>query len=140
MKPLTLQEFAEDMRRGGDIRQADMADEILALIDIEAEVAEPYSTLCCDIEHYAKDYSNPDDAVKALEWIGDRSNLLAEIEKQFEEADRKGDVDDAVKAALGELGEIRDILEAEGWDGEGDIVEALRHTLANWPPKLEYDL
>ena len=140
MKPLTLEEFAQDMRRGGDIRQADMADEILALIDIETEVAEPYSTLCCDIEHYAKEFSNPTDAVRALEWLGDRSNLLGEIEKQLEEAKCTGDADDAVKTAFGELEEIADILKAEGWDGEGDIVEALRHTLASWPPKLEYDL
>jgi hypothetical protein len=31
MRPLNLKEFAEDMRRKGDIRDADLADEILAL-------------------------------------------------------------------------------------------------------------
>lgn len=100
MKPLNLQEFAEDMRRKGDIRQADMADEILALLDIEKEVAEPYSTLRDDIEHYAKDYSNPDDAAKALEWIGDRSNLLAEIEELLKASGRIGDVDDEIKKLI----------------------------------------
>jgi hypothetical protein len=84
--PAHLKEFAEDMRRKGDIRDTDFADEILALLDIEADVAEPYSDLCFDIENYAKDFSNRDDAPKALEWLGDRSNMLAEIEKHLAEA------------------------------------------------------
>jgi hypothetical protein len=100
MRPLNLKEFAEDMRRKGDIRDTDLADEILALIDIEEEVAEPYSTLCHDIEHYAKDYSNPDDAEKALEWVGDRSNLLAEIEELLKASGRTGDVDDEIKRLI----------------------------------------
>jgi hypothetical protein len=100
MKPLNLQEFAEELRRKGDWREADFADEILALLDIEEEVAEPYSTLCHDIEHYAKDYSNPDDAEKALEWVGDRSNLLGEIEELLKASGRTGDVDDEIKKLI----------------------------------------
>lgn len=127
MRSQSLEEFAEDMRRKGDIRDADLADDILALLDIEAEVAEPYSELCCDIEQYAKDggFSNPDDALKAVEWLGDRSNMLADIEKLLEESDAlpktgpnglpiKRDTDDA----------IRELLEA----------------LAERPEPLEYDL
>jgi hypothetical protein len=110
MIPHNLKEFAEELRRKGSGREVDFADEILDLLDIEEEVAEPYSTLCGDIEHYAKDFSNPDDAAKALEWIGDRSNLLKEIEDQLKEVGRdKGanglpiDADDAVKDLIATL-------------------------------------
>jgi hypothetical protein len=114
MRPLDLKEFAEDMRRKGDIRDTDFADEILALLDIEADVAEPYSDLCFDIENYAKDFSNRDDAPKALEWLGDRSNMLAEIEKHLAEAGHEGDADDAVKAVLRDLEEAREVLTENG--------------------------
>lgn len=100
MRPLNLKEFAEELRRKGDYREVDFADEILALIDIEEEVAEPYSTLCHDIEHYAEKFSNPDDAEKALEWVGDRSNLLAEIEELLKTSGRTGDVDDEIKKLI----------------------------------------
>jgi hypothetical protein len=86
VKPHNLEEFAQELRRKGDFREVEFADEIVALLDIEAEVAEPYSELCVDIAHYAKDFSQRDDPAKALEWIGDRSNLLAEIEEQLSEA------------------------------------------------------
>lgn len=97
MRPFNLREFAEDMRRKGDIRDADLADEILALIDIEDEVAEPYSTLCDDIEHYCPNNETPQ---RALEWIGDRSNLLAEIEEFLKASGRTGDVDDEIKKLI----------------------------------------
>jgi hypothetical protein len=109
MKPLNLQEFAEELRRKGDYREVEFADEILALIDIERDVAEPYSDLCYDIEQHAKNggYSNPDDALKSVEWLGDRSNMLANVEKLLEEAKRPGDVDDVIKAMLEELANWR---------------------------------
>lgn len=114
MTVLTLQEFAEDMRRKGDIRNTDLADEILDLIALETDVAEPYANLCCDLEHYAKDYSNPDDALKAVEWLGDRSNLLAEIERLLEKAGHTGDVDDVVKKLCEDLEEARAVLSENG--------------------------
>lgn len=100
MKPYTLEEFAEELRRKGDYREFEFANDILALLDIEEEVAEPYSTLCHDIEHYAENFSNPDDAEKALEWVGDRSNLLAEIEELLKASGRTGDVDDEIKKLI----------------------------------------
>lgn len=104
MRPLNLKEFAEDLRvNAPDFITADFADDILELVELEKEVAEPYRALCDDIQHYAQDFSNRDDAAKALEWIGDRSNLLEEIEKLLEEAGRKGDADDVIKAMLVEL-------------------------------------
>lgn len=147
MKPLTLEEFAQDMRRKGDIRDTDLADEILALIDLEADVAEPYSTLCGTIEDYAKDgeFSNPDDAGRALEFLGDRSNLLREIEKLLEEADHKGDVDDTIKELLGTMKEAEAILEAAGWPGTDflDALQGLVDRAARAPEEAEivtYDL
>jgi hypothetical protein len=141
MRPLNLKEFAEDMRRKGDIRDADLADEILALIDIEEEVAEPYSTLCDDIEHYAKDFSNPDDAPKALEWIGDRSNLLKEIEEELDKDGRTGDTDDQVKALLETLAKIREIAGVPDTATDEDVENAIQALVDAAPTKeLTYDL
>lgn len=139
MTPLTLEEFAQELRRKGNWREAEFADEILALLDIEEEVAEPYGNLCADIENYAKDFSNPDDAAKALEWIGDRSNLLADVEKQIKDANREGDVDDVVRELLGTLDHAEEILEAAGWPGNGDFIQGMQ-SLADRPAPLEYDL
>jgi type I restriction-modification system DNA methylase subunit len=135
MRPQSLQEFAQELRRGGDIRQADMADEILALIDIEEEIAEPYGNLCSDIEHYAK--SNPDDAAKALEWLGDRSNLLKEIEEELAEDGRTGDTDDVVRELLGEIDDIKMALKMHGFELD-EFFEAITKPEASL--KVEYDL
>lgn len=145
MKPHTLKEFAENLRITGDWRETEFATEILDLLDIETEVAEPYSDLCCDIENYAKNFSNPDDASKALEWIGDRSNLLTEIEDQLKEAKRDGDVDDIVKEMIGTLADAEAILEAAGWPGMDfiDALQGLADRAARAPEETEivtYDL
>lgn len=134
MRPLNLKEFAQQLRTEGH----PFADEILDLIDIEEEVAEPYSELCADLDHYVP--ANPGKPDKQLEWLGDRSALLSEIQDELAKDDRTGDVDDIVKGMIADLTNVAEILEGEGWDGTGDIAEALRHTLASWPPKLEYDL
>jgi len=149
MRALSLEEFAQDMRRKGDIRQADMADEILALLDLEEEVAEPYSNLCADLEHYAP-AELAEKPEKACEWLGDRSNLLKEIEEHLKEAGREpqgtNDTADAVKELLGLLSEADAILEAAGWPGDGDFIEALQglaERAARAPEEIEvmtYDL
>jgi hypothetical protein len=124
MRSQSLEEFAEDMRRKGDIRDADLADDILALIDIETEVAEPYSDLCDELNWDVPE-GLKDKPEKALEYLRDRSNMLADIEKLIAESDAlpktgpnglpiKRDTDDA----------IRELLEA----------------LAERPEPLEYDL
>lgn len=113
MKALTLQEFAEDMRRKGDIRNADLADEILGLIDIEADVAEPYSKICDYLSCYVPQ-TLQDEHVKAVEWLGDRSNLLTEIEEQLEKAGHAGDVDDVIKKLCEDLVEAREVLAENG--------------------------
>lgn len=136
MIPQTLQEFAEDMRRKGDIRDTDLADEILELLDVEEEVAEPYFTLCDDLANYISGNLTPE---KAVEWLGDRSNLLAEIEMLLEKAGHTGDVDDAVKELLGTLAEAEEIMKAAGWPGDGDFLEALRE-MTDPVARMEYDL
>jgi hypothetical protein len=144
MRPLTLQEFAEDMRRKGDIRDTDLADEILDLLVLEEEVAEPYSNLCADLEIYAP-VDMAERPERAMEWLGDRSNLLADIEKELKEANRNGDVDDVVKELLGTMEQAEAILEAAGWPG-GDFLEALQglaERAARAPEEVEiipYDL
>lgn len=146
MKPHTLEEFAQDLRIKGDYREADFADEILALIDIEEEIAEPYGNLCSDIEHYAKEFSNPDDAAKALEWIGDRSDLLKEIEDALKddghEPEGTADTADAVRELLGTMTQAEALLERAGWPGTDfiDALEKLIERAEKAPPAMEYDL
>lgn len=155
MKIHTLEEFAQALRVGGDNQQADFGTEILDLLDLEEEVAEPYSDLCADLENYAKGYDHADKPEKALEWLGDRSDVLKEIETALEEAGRKEklgangkprswyDSDDAVKDLLTEREEIEDLLAAEGIEAEGELVDAIRklcERAAKAPPAMEYDL
>lgn len=124
MTPYNLKEFAEQLRLEGN----DFGNEILDLLDLEEEVAEPYGTLCDDLRHYAPD-DLKEKPEKALEWLGDRSHLLAEIEEQLREAGHDGDVDDVIKEIIGTLDQAEDILEAAGGPGDGDFIESL-HGLA----------
>jgi len=130
MQPLTLEEFAQNLRVSGDYREMEFADEILMLLDIEAEVAEPYSDLCAELEHHAPDKLK-DEPAKMVEWLGDRSAMLEEIEKQLSDegldVGANGlpiDAADAVKELLGTLGDAEDILEEHGWSS-GDFLSAL---------------
>lgn len=156
MKPHTLEEFAQELRLKGDFREVEFADEILALLDIEEEVAEPYSNLCDDLNNVAPE-GLTDKPEKQMEWVIDRSNLLGEIEKEIEEAavlpttganglPIQRDTDDAVKELLAMLGDAQDILETAGWPGDGDFIEALNglaERAARAPEEIEvmtYDL
>ena len=140
MRPLTLEEFAQQLRIKGDYRETEFADEILLLIDIEEEVAEPYSDLTAEVEHQVKDAPPMDTPLKAVEWLANRSNMLAGIEKHFEKVDMKGDVDDLTRQVLDELGNIETIMEEHGGWTEGDLQEALFALIERAAPKLEYDL
>lgn len=146
MKPLNLEEFAEELRLKGDSREIDFADMILQLLDIEKDVAEPYWNLCDDIEHYAKDFTHPTDAAKALEWIGDRSDLLKEIEDALKDGGREpegtADTADAVRELLGTMTQAEALLERAGWPGT-DFIDALEKLIGRAekaPPAMEYDL
>lgn len=149
MKPYTLEEFAQELRLKGDYRESDFADEILMLIDIEEEVAEPYSNLCADLENVAPG-GLKDKPEKQLEWVIDRSDLLGEIEDHLKEAGHEpqgtDDAADKVKELLSILSEADAILEAAGWPGDGDLIEALQglaERAARAPEEIEvmtYDL
>lgn len=117
MQPLTLEEFAQNLRVRGDWREAEFADEILTLVDLETDVAEPYWELVSDLE-----YSAPDDLkdkpAKSLERLNDRSALLAEIEKLLSDAGldvgANGlpiDADDAVRDLIANLPDLPEPLE-----------------------------
>lgn len=139
MRPLNLQEFAEELRRKGDPREAEFATEILDLLQVEEECAEPFSDLCYDIAHYAKGYDHAEIAPKALEWIGDRSNLLKQIEEELDKDGRSGDVDDQVKQLIETVASIRNILSLEEGTDE-DLEIAIQGLMDREPKTVEYDL
>lgn len=137
MRPLNLKEFAQQLRLEGN----EFADEILVLTTLEDDVAEPYLTLCGDLEHYAKG-SGKKKHTQMLEWLGDRSNLLGDIEDDLERAGYDGDADDSIKGMIGTVEEIEDIMREHGGWVEGDLQDALFALIerADQAPKREYDL
>jgi hypothetical protein len=136
MRPLNLQEFAEELRRQGN----EFADDILMLIDIEQEVAEPYSTLCDDVAHYAPE-ALKEHPVRAVEWLGDRSNELDEIRGCFsEEAMSESSVADLIKELQDERENIETVMREHGGWTEGDLQDALFALIDRTPAAMEYDL
>lgn len=119
--PRDLQEFAERLRTHGTSREADFGNEILEYVVLD-DVVNFHYELCESLEQYAPDI--PGDAARQAEWLGDRSNLLGEIEKELEEAKRKGDVDDEIKDMLATLEDVRLILDAQGFEGV-ELIQAL---------------
>jgi hypothetical protein len=143
VRPLNLKEFAEDMRRKGDIRDADLADEILALVDIEEEVAEPYSNLCDDLAHYAPEGLKENPA-KAVEWLGDRSHELDEIRELFSEEElSETSIPEAMRERIDALANFETIMREHGGWTEGDLQDglfALIERAGKLSNDLEYDL
>lgn len=135
MKPLNLQEFAEQLRLEGN----EFADEILELCTLEDDVAEPYGDLCDDIASYVPDAlkEKPD---RGVEWLGDRSNELKEIEAELDKDGRTGDTDDQIKAMLCTLENIRLALGLPDTATDEDLETAVQELVDAAPPKLEYDL
>lgn len=145
MQPHTLKEFAEQLRLSGDYREAEFADEILTLIDLETDVAEPYWDLCADLDHSAPVdlKGNP---AKAMERLNDRSDVLAEIEKHLTNAQEMAgleglskDADDVVRELLETISEAEEILDNAELATDATFLERLRE-LAERPAPLEYDL
>lgn len=127
MTPLNLEEFAQGLRLSGNWREQEFATEILDLLDLETDVAEPYEELCGDIEHATprglRDAMTP---AQQLERLTDRCAMLDEIETLLAEANR----------LTGANGKPLDFVEA---------VEALIADLPDpeptpAPPITEYDL
>lgn len=148
MQPHTLKEFAQQLRLTGNYREVEFADEILTLIDLEIDVAEPYWELVGDIEHSAP-ADLKDKPGKALERLNDRSATLDEIETALRDAGKDElakDTDDVVKALLGILSDAEDILETAGWPGDVDFITSLNELAeraARAPEEMEvttYDL
>lgn len=141
MAPLDLREFAERLRITGTSQECDFADEILTLLDLESEVAEPYWKLCDDLAQYAKvgKYPHGDKPEKVVEWLGDRSNLLDELKEEFGKHNRTGDIDDETREVLETLADAETILRKRGHWTEGEFLDALA-TLAEREPALKYDL
>lgn len=137
---LNLREWAEQLRVKGTSRQVDFADEILKLIDLEDEVAEPYADLCEDLEYYAPD-NLKDDPAKTVEWLGDRSALLDEVRDKLNKHGLTGDVDDEVRDLCEIMAAIEDMLEARGGWTEGDLLDALAALCERAErPAQQYDL
>lgn len=136
MRPLNLEEFAQQLRLEGN----EFADEILTLSTVYDDVAEPYYGLCDDLEHYAPDRLK-DKPAKAVEWLGDRSALLETIEDQLRQAGYDGDTDDAVRQVLDEAENIETIMREHGGWTEGDLQDGLFALIerADKAPQ-EYDL
>lgn len=145
-QPDSLEEFAKLLRARGDYREAEFGTEILDLIDLEAEVAEPYGELCDDLDHNAPEELKGKPA-KALERLIDRSDLLAEIETKLRDAGflpEGTEIDDALDNALEIVADLEIVMRRNGWkDGEGDLIDALddlAEKVNRAPPALEYDL
>jgi hypothetical protein len=139
MKPLNLQEYAEQLRLTGDSREIDFADMILQLLDIEEAVAEPFDALCDDLRNYADtlpEAPTPKELSRAMEWVGDRSDLLKEIEAELDKDGRTGDTDDQIKAMLETLENIRTALGLPDTATDEDLATHIQ-ALADREPEDE---
>lgn len=136
MRPLTLREFGEQLRLDGN----PFADEILELCDLDDDVSVPYSNLCDDLNHYLPEMK--DRPAKQLEWLGDRSALLSELQDELAQSGYTGDVDDIVKEMIAELDDVEAIMREHGGWTEGELSDAIFALIdrAEKAPKLEYDL
>lgn len=124
MKIHSLTEFAHNLYNTGTPRDMEFAKEILILIDFEQNSR--HDEICEDLEKYAKGQGDP---LRQVEWLGDRSNMLAEIEEALTEAkilpDGTDDAADAVKKII----ELLDL-----WP------KAMHAAMDGAPSPLKYDL
>ncbi len=140
MRPHTLEEFAQNLRITGDYREVEFADEILMLLDIEEEVAEPYSDLCDDVTYHAPKELKKNPA-KAAEWLNDRSAELDEITDLFPEAVLDGkDIPDQIKDMIDARDNFETIMRKHGGWTEGDLQDALFALIERAAKPPEYDL
>lgn len=99
MRPLNAREFAEQLRLEG----CEFADEILELCDLndDDDADDLYFKLVDDLDYYAPALRG--DPQEQLEWLGDRSNLLVDIENQLKQAGLTGNADNMIRQLLAEL-------------------------------------
>jgi len=120
MKIRTLTDLAHHMYNTGTPHEMELAKEILVLIDDQKEL-ENLREICEDLEKRAKGVGDP---ARQIEWLGDRSDMLAEIEESLTDAkilpNGTDDAADAVKRLI-------------------RLAETVAE-LASRPDELEYDL
>lgn len=138
MKPLNLQEFAEQLRLR-DNSDADFAQEILDNFDFYE--SSEYLELCEDLTHISETEFKEHTPRKQVDRIGDRLSQFDEILETLKEikpiAQHRGDPDDIVRD-LAELPlALRNVL---GLDPDGDIFEAVTQLIENQAKPLEYGL
>lgn len=132
MKPLNLREFAEGLALT-DAREH--ALEILENLDFIDTCQ--FEEIQNQLLHYSKD-SGTIDNLKKLEWIGDRSHLLGEIQDELQKHKFEGDTDDVVRDLAETHRTIEGLLRDKGLlADDGDILESVLQLLERVP---QYDL
>jgi hypothetical protein len=129
MKPLNLREYAEALTLTDD---RDFALEILDNLQFVEEAE--HEELCEDIAHASEDEFKKHDPRKQIDRIGDRLNVLSEIQDMHKEYLLTGDADDLAREHCEIVLDLRNMLKLE----EGaDLIEAVAQLLERIP---EYDL
>lgn len=128
MKPLDLREYAMKLYNQGNSAEMELAKEILDLIIFEENSR--FDEICESLDDYAKGW---DDRVKQVEHLGDRSNLLAEIEQTLAAAGYAPTGTDDANDVIVRLVECAEFLQSEiDALNAPDVVPAVAG--------LEYDL
>lgn len=149
MKPADLREFAEKLYLTAP-RHEEFAKEILELLDREEDSVE--AEMIEELEHQCQntDASKVKTPLQMIEYLGDRDDVLTEIEKKITDtapilrrwgipARAIKDVDDTVGDLLDLLDDVELALNAEGLTGNIlDMLAELRDRKDAAP--MEYDL
>lgn len=122
MKPADLREFAEKLYVTAP-RHEEFAKEILELLDREEDSVE--AEMIEELEHHCPEGMHGKDPLKMIEYLGDRDDVLTEIEKKI--TDHKfvlkawainerplSDADDLVDDLFDVLFDLDEILTAAG--------------------------
>lgn len=135
MKPADLREFAEKLYVTAP-RHEEFAKEILELLDREEDSVE--AEMIEELEHHCPEGMHGKDPLKMIEYLGDRDDVLLEIEKKITDtapilrrwgipARAIKDVDDTVGDLLDLLDVVEFALNAEGLTGNIlDMLAELR--------------
>jgi hypothetical protein len=140
MRPANLQEFGELLYAQGKGQEADFGAEICDMI--ANDMGEEYADLCNDLDDcLPKESLFIGKPAKAIEWLGDRVNLLVELEDTLEKNGYEGDADDALDRLISDLSELdaakKILTDSKHWHG-GDFQDALAKLCERLP--VEYDL
>ncbi len=147
MKPADLREFAEKLYLTAP-RHEEFAKEILELLDREEDSVE--AEMIEELEHHCQAVPAIKDPLKMIEYLGDRDDVLTEIEKKITDtapilrrwgipARAIKDVDDTVGDLLDLLDGVELELNAEGLTGNIlDMLAELRERKD--AASMEYDL